>query len=968
MATKPNYSRPQQPQLSLRTTRAKEDSHVDSISASDTSNIPKPSPTTSKVTTTARPRRAIGNTKTLKAAWDHNASVHVRNSDSYPAQQLPKKPPPAQAVRRSTLPSQQIPRRATPSPTRPATGDSVTSPDYSSPPKGLEDVYQRIADEENLAAQEGAISDEDASDGQRYPRDQARINRLRKSSPLSFRSSRRNSPRPRSFADRVQEVEDKENYVEGQTDGTRASGLSFLDNMTDQALAAKLTPHTIDRARDRARLERALHKDSPVFGNARSRGLLTEENLQERGSVEHNEAANGSSAGSVSSGRLDAPLNVPKTWGSRAKPQKDWLKRIYSPKGSIQDGQNTSQIDWTAAAADVPLPSVEEGTPSRPPSSDHSIPPSIKPQSSLDRIRQWEMNDFTEKSLPVSQSPPVRQRNALLDDIRDREIESLEKQAVATSRIGELREKESREHIRKSRSPSTGANRPVIEDVRKAEAMAAQLDTGDEGVPKSSTPIPHLEKNEVSCASRRGSIHGDQRPIQKKSESRESLRRLSQALNNNSRPSSLLEEWSLVAKKNNLNAVNGEALLGSDTTGPDTNHKGSVPYPTADKIMKTPAAPGAWTDTILPDTVRTLKSKNVVPKYLKTPHVTGAWIDTPLPAGKRPSSLPVQDSIMEEEAATDTLQDSKIQEAAKARSHSDSEAIESMPAPNRGLELPRSALGDLIDKARRNRIDSPERHDTLNIGDGTLDSLEDLLTLDATDMTTLMRVSAHLEAKQPDGANALGDEGELLERLGTKLDRLRNNIHDARKGISKLEHQVVQSEGQGDNRSRGPCQSCGCPRGWIPVDTPRKVYLALPIPRVLSDRKQGQWVPRPTMLGYSLFLFTSWFLAEKLACAYYCKPLYAAFYHRPVEPEPFPGRALPTMLWRWFIRPWFWPLWTLLWPLIKALGIGLGFWDGFVDMPLGAGVMSEKGYSWEQHVGASPVQGPDLSMMNDELL
>ena len=768
MASKTSSNFRQHPP-SLRTSIPNGNSQEDSGIASDASNIPKPSPKTARPAPTARPRRAIGNTKTLKAAWDHSASARPRNGDASSAYHIDKTALPAQPRRESPAPLQQKHRGSTPSPPRPATGDSLASPEYSSPPKGLEDTYQRIADEELLAAQEGAISDEEASDGaSRYSRDHARVDRLRRSSPGPLRNSRRNSPRPRSVIDLIQEAESKENLLEGDTDATQASGMSFLENMTDQALAAKLTPHAIDRAKDRVRLERALQKDSPMFSKIRSREPLTEENLQ-RGSGNEGGATNGSSADSISSSRRDAPLNVPRTWGSRAKPQNDWLKRIYSPSGS--PNHDTSHVDRPATADDVPFAQA--------PSSNHSTPTSARSQTSLDQ--------------------------------------------------------------------------------------------------------------------------------------------------------------------------------------------------TGNSIAQTPAAPGAWTDTILPDTIKTLK-QGTLPKYLQTPHVTGGWIDTPLLAAKRPSSVPLQRPIAEEDegAGTDAAGE------AEARSHSDSEAVNPLSNQQKALDIPRSALDGLLEKAKRTRAQSPERMDTFNMGDATLDSLEDLLTLDATEMTTLIRMSAQLDAKPPENAISIGTEGELLERLGTKLDRLRTNIHDARKGISKLEHQVSHSDGSinGDERPlrKGPCRTCGCPggststSGWVPTNTASRVYLAVPLPRIFHDRQPSQWILRPTPLGYILLACGGWYCAEQLMCAYYCKPLYASFYHRPPEPEPFPGRALPTMLWRWFIRPWFWPLWTILWPFIKAFGMMLGVWDGFVDVPLGAGVESALGYSWERSREAKTGSGLDVSMMNDEFL
>lgn len=986
------------PPLSLRTTPSNDEFLSDSLL--NDSKIPSPSPTRSGAGATARPRRAIGNTRTLKDAWEHSgkAKFGYASNSQIVVNSSGLKPATTQTQRRSTTPGRNRPGKSTPSPPRPNTAGSISSPysDFSSPPKGLEDVYQRIRDEENLAAQEGELSEEDGllEDQQRNLRDRSRLERIRRSaSPMSLRGSRQNSPRSLSAMRDVEEADNKENVLEAETALSQPSGMSFLESMTDQVLAAKLTPHTLDRARDKARLEKALRQDSPMFEKYRSsREPLVEGNIHRRNSQEEENSTNGSSNGSVNSGRLDAPLNVPRNWGSRAKSQKGWLKRVYNPNGSTNnDNADSSQIDWTAAAADVALPTVEDSSSARGTS---STPTSIAPKRSLDRIRQLELNDFTAQSLQVSQSPPVRQRNTALDEIREREISSLEKQAVTTNRLGELRQKESQEQIQIPRSMSVGADQPVANDIKRAEERVKKtmdLEGNGEAIPDTPIVIYRAQRT-ANESSSDDAGKGNRHLNHTRESSNDSLRKLARAYSQSPRPSSSSEDWSLVEKDEKANAQGSKsanqfvysqrASDNADSTEPVLKGQTLPPF------APTPVVTGAWQDTILTDDSKPETQQEAASKDLKTPRVTGAWIDTPLATNRKYAPLRSQTPVEEvdEEAAKTTERSSTAPQ--------DSLGVQSHPNLHHGHEasqqqnantFPRSALGALLDKAKLNREASNEdRNDTLLLGDVTIDSLEDLLTLDNTDMTTLVRLGAQLEAgdRQNEDAPPLGTEAELLDRLGSKLDRLRTNIHDARKGISNLERQVSHGDGQGGTNGQrplriGPCQTCGCPggstptetRGWVPVNTPRKVYLTLPIPRVLNDRKSDQWLPRPTLLGFLALTITIWFLSEKFMCAYYCHPLYAEFYEWPSEPEPRPGVALPTMLWRWLIRPWLNPILSIFWPVIKAFGMMLGLWDGFVDDPRAKGPFAAGGGQLLGGGGGVDVgSGPELSMTNDEYI
>jgi hypothetical protein len=1021
------------PVYSLGRTPPSDDFFTDSLL--DTSKIPTPSPTRplDGKEPAYKPRRAVGNIKTLKAAW--NASPKpARPSSSASDRTRPRsqqsKPAPIQTTRRSPAPTRKQDPAATPSPRRRTLTDLQSPTSESSPPKGLTDVYQRIADEEDLAAQEGEIGDEEdytedsmAIGGVHLNGDRALIDRIRRSrSPSSFPGSRGRSPQVHaSDANKEHHHHDDDTVLSDPT------GMSFLRDLTDQALAAKLTPHTIDRAKDRARLDRALQKDSPIaFSRAYSRQNagstvgapqkdspvafsraytnskpgLSSENIQNLyGEVDKEDRTERSSTGSAITERSEPPPNVPRTWGTKGKVGKEWLHKLHDRNGSPNNKSlktqvpESSQIDWTAAAAEVPLPSVEGSSTSKNISPDPSRPATLHRAPSFDRTKEWDLNDFTGQSLQVSSTPPVRVRTNVLDQLRDKEIESLEKRAVTTNRLGEIRKKDSRELLQKvSRSPSVGSKRDLSgADFSRFKSREVKFEDGGEPIPD--TPIVIYEGTSSDNKDAKDGEIASQGLSQGREDSLNTLQRLARAMTDSPRPSSSPEDWSLVGK------VEGSGVLPSvsngDTAKPtlhmDLSRKsskqvadieGTPQGAKAADYAKTPVVTGAWTDTVLPDTVKTVKRQNESSRYKRTPHINaGGWIDTPMPNGIRQSSAMAPMSVEEiPEGLTDGL-DGKFSKSDLAGANDPDANIQKQP------EMPKSALAGLLDKAKRkltaqDGAASRESNDTLNLGDATIESLEDLLTLDNADMTTLIRMGAEFEAREQmlrggtkDHASA---ESELLERLGSKLHQLRTNIHDARKGISKLEHQVSHSEGPDDQQVGGndtSCKACGSVSGGLeslPTTTGTRVYLAVPLPRFFHDRRKGDWLPRPTLLGWTTLAFSLWYFSESTMCDRYCHPLYAEYYEWPTEPEPRFGYALPTMLWRWsrireFGPALFGPLWTLLVALVRIVGQVFGLTDGFVDNLPPRSKVLRKPIAFDERI-PKPKWGPDLSMMNDEYL
>lgn len=1016
-----------------RPNNANDDFFTDSLL--DTSRIPTPSPSKKQVksASASRPRRALGNTRTLRAAWDATAGSGPLSSTGDNLRSLQDKSKPAPAPRRGRSPVNPVKAQPISSPPRPRQSSlPIASPnsDASSPPRGLNDVYQRIADEERLAAQEGEVVEDDftnstMSQDDYVDDDRMRVNRIRSSqSPLTFRSSSRNAPQAPAT-----EV-DKENHSDhnGLTD---VSGMSFLENMTDQVLAAKLTPHAQDRARDRARLDKAIQKTTPLaFSKAQvgSRHALTSENLRRSGrGGEYTGSLRSSSNGSIRNEDINPPPNVPRTWGSKGRIEKDWLRKIHDRNASPADGTSadvgkaTPPIDWTAAAAEVPLPSLEASLTPRREDSRHSTPASLSKQTSLDRIRQWELNDFTGNNLQVSDSPPVRVRGNLPDNFRDREIETLEKRAVTTSRLGEIRKMNSRELLMgKPRSTDLEAHK--VEDQPSPEnkdAIITTIEEGD-GEPIPDTPIV-VYKASTNGVKERENAKGH--PVHDRRDSRDSLQRLARAISESPRPSSTPEEWSLIKEEAEsatpVNHKSERLQHASRKPSKDESRGLFVRRSRSADAARTPIVTGAWTDTILPDTIKTVKQRQAPSKYAQTPHVTGGWVDTPAPHAQRQSSAIVPNPIEERPGEPTTID--LIEQDPRGP---ENVAIDTNPATKRPPNLPR-ALSNLLTKAKR-KIATRDQHsptteeeeantDTLNLGDATIESLEDLLTLDNADMTTLLRMGAEFEAREdlgPDKGGGVATETELLERLGTKLERLKTNIHDARKGISKLEHQVsLPSEHSNTGASvdklgngqllASPCQACGCVRAGpaSPSSSNAKLYLTIPIPQFHFPRlwypsrsysshdAHPLWsrLPRLTPIGWFTLGVWLWYVSESVLCARYCHPEFAEYYTWPDRGqrgrrERYGGDLEPRwgwILWTLLRRSWMGGLGRLIWLLLRLaarwVGMLAGWTDGFASEAMGttnhsaAGVGPGVGHGVSVSGGGNDVV-LDTTMVHDEFL
>ena len=1092
----------------------------------NTSYIPSPSPpkNAARQSVGARPRQAFANGKSLAAAFKATANITDENMPPSSTSSSGWKLPPHVAKRRpiqntpltpprpATTSSKEPERMRTPSPDR-GRQAAVASPasSASSPPRGLAEAYQRIVDEENLAGQENEDMDEGEDDMTNYgyhythpdrshDTDRVRLQQIRDSaSPISLKASRRASPLGTIAEIALAEDMEREHEIDVPKTGSE-SGVSFLDNITDDSIGRALAQH----ARDEQKLNGLVKRDGQPFSRARvgERGGLTVENLRRKDSSNES-SGSGTVGGSISSRGSEPSLNIPREWGRKGKGGKDWLSRINSrsrkftgaspidPKVAITtdpDGKESAGrvVDWVAAAADVPLPSVEEGASHAGLSSQSSTPMSmLHGKTSIGRVREWEVNDndFTARSLQVSDSPPLRIRNATLDRIREREIESLEKRAVTTNRLGELRGKSSmetlgrrspkihvKEHQRQMSSDMEISSRqrtssgelplqPIFDDNHDPDDddLEGPSESEEQGDPIPDTPVV-IYKSFPKIANGNGdgtqtASEKDKRPSSRPSfnrdDSRDLLRSLARATSASPSPtkehdpnghSDAETSGNEIAKEQTRERAVHEAASqpGARATGmADSNgsaklqrrFKGSkktaeTPQQTKSKVyLETPLVTGAWIDT-----AKTPQQKPTM--NLKTPLVTGAWIDTPLPTSGRGLPGPTPEDL---DAVKDLATGVDDQLPGKQDPHPiapTTPSLKKQALGDTGPDRPKSALAAILEKAkrkpgRRKTTDAPtsEEDNTLALGDDTIQSLEDLVVKESSDMdvSALLKPeesAIDLDTDKNNGPLTVTQKARQIELLGydrltARLSKLGLSIRDAKKGIATLEQAVSNNTGDDQCTEAGefhdfiwPCQKCGCPgrnngalvrssdaRGW---------EISIPTPR-LWRWDDGDWRPRLTWLGLvtlGAFLVMAeiivwyvpyargcpgWHLARKstndCACSdMYSPPFYAT---RMVSfgvdlDRPRPPFILAKLLWRSPIGYILKPLWFVFALMLKSFTKSLAWLVRFVyefafGERDGTGHGGISGNRMRQPVARDmriprPSWGPDLSMMDDDYI
>lgn len=1023
----------------------------------NTSYIPSPSPPKSptRQDVRARPRQTLINSRSLAAAFkatpqvvnDENRPISSSSSD-HKSTSHPLKPRPTQSIPRAKSRSPSKPARSpvrarTPNPLR-GRALSFTSPaaSDSSPPRGYAEAYQRIVEEENLAQEESVEDMEDITgyDFNEQDRsqdlDNMRLQRIQHSaSPVSLKASRRASPRGVNGRGAQGEVDDKEN-IGHDSDGE--SSASYMENITDTSMDSGSSQY----AKDLQRLQGALNNGKKAFSKARvgDRVGLTIENLQRKGS--NDSLGSAFSAGSLSNRGSDPSVNVPKAWGRKAKPGKDWLSRINNRSGKLtgdvpkrhssgdqiiaanQKREWAEPIDeWVATASEVPLPSVE-GSSQTASSSQGSTPTTaVHRSSSLDRRRLWEVNDdeFTGRSFQVSDSPPIRIRTGALDRIREQEIEYVEKRAVATSRLGELRKTSSAPSPRRrigfqeaqgDDSDGLGEASPQRQASGKSPRQSEQLDPdqGDapeptpdgtgEAIPDTPIVIYRANSNGTVSSSEKSARQPElkaqksRRPSHGRKDSHDLLKRLAKATSASPSP----------AKQSN-EPDQSISLEGQDQIQQTPQN----PRPTSD--LMTPVVTDAWVNQTMEDMPQV--SSADVNLNLKTPLVTGAWIDTPLPTGGRGPPMPTpSDAQDQKELGNGNLGAAELIHRLSPNAITERPKLQSQaPLKYSGPPLPKSALQEIINDARapkqekqpkRTSSNSESEEDpTLHLGDSTIQSLEDLIVNDE-DFSTLLAPTPSSPDTEPSSSepspssqavtttsrsSRLSDLQSYTHLL-SRLTNLAPSLRASKNQIASLERTISSSPPQPQTTPHPnnqtecteagefhdfiwPCHRCGCPGRMDPPPDLQPLLdhltsITVPIPRLWRRGRHRR--PRLTNLGLVTLLACALYCAEMYARARFCHPVYARSmvgYGVDIH-APRPPFVLAKVLYRYTsLGTVVAPFYHLVRVLIKLIASLVGYLAGLVMGAAGEGVRQP--VSSDPRI-PRPDWGPDLRMMDDEYL
>lgn len=709
------------------------------------SSIPSPSPPKENARPGIRPkpRQKLGTPRSLaasfKAASDQS---HWPSSPISPERKSALHAPfvrsPQSNARSTAKPPSRptyLPRRVTtPEPTR-GRKFSVVSPSSSasSPPRGLAEAYQRIKNEENLAEQDGdeVMADgmgshaNDQLDQERRELDRIRSQRLEDAaSPTSMKASRLSSPW-RLDEENLQ-AKNHRNEMENSSHLSESeSGTSNMDNITGASSAGEISPY----AKDMERVNRAI-KSGPLFTKRSRLGNGT--NLTRLKPPERSDESSDSTHGSESVSSVGSTLyaNVPPQWGRKSRPAKDWLNRISTKSGGLagetlknnsvdnlapeKSGHDEAVDGWVMTGVQG-LKSDEDQLSQRGGLQPNHTSSTGGQKQSLERVEEWELNedDFTGGSLQVSDSPPIRVRNAVLDPIIEREIDSLAKRAVTTNRLGEIRVKTSeenlgrklhvqsaedlslgsvesdRETLRRKRSSLKFPLKPFIENRSYSSMSGAVLGSGGDPIPNSPITVYRSNSNVSNSENAPSGIKTDEEKVSYhrsshgRADSRDLLRELARATSQSSTPTTTTSTRTTTPTKEGE-----EADVHAETTGKDKGVAFSdepqlevetiaalQPAEVEDKNKNLDIPPSvenirtqkplqqmarhsksfedlkAPQEKPLEQTPRQLRSTT----DLKTPVVTGAWIDTPFPTSDHGPLLQRVNDIEEKNLRIETV-------------------------------------------------------------------------------------------------------------------------------------------------------------------------------------------------------------------------------------------------------------------------------------------------------------------------
>ncbi|KAG9693071.1 hypothetical protein KCU95_g1561, partial [Aureobasidium melanogenum] len=465
------------------------------------------------------------------------------------------------------------------------------------------------------------------------------------------------------------------------------SDLSSLDGLDE--FGRKLLQHTKDAQRVSALTQsHAFSKAKPLPRAALSLDNLERNNAYNPPSYQsdHHPA---SLSGSTAS---DPPLNPPRAWGRKGRPNHTWMRHIHDdPQSNIQSSPN---IDWADAANDSLYSSAHASPPQR---RTRTLSKQAVVEQHDSYVDQWEPDqDFSAASLLVS-TPAVPSRSRLtIDQIREREVQTYEAHASSSAR-------------RQLRQQSTNETVSHTHRDTYAEAVASTV-AQKENIPLAPRQSARSLYKTVETTQKMPTT--TPRPAQRKADSLALLKRLSRTPSASPSPTTAKDAmpvnnpprqdtaWSdKYPKQGTRSLFRGDSPQAPEVVkGPEVVYVEQGDSSQAPEVVEiTESAPSEPLVTPSRPIERQLPAK--------TPVVMGAWIDTPQTA--RQSNAP---AISQSDHRT-TGPSEPIAEDPQQRSISE---------PN----LPTSALDAVLQDFRNGKR---REDDDTTLGDSTIASLEGVM-------------------------------------------------------------------------------------------------------------------------------------------------------------------------------------------------------------------------------------------------
>jgi hypothetical protein len=683
----------------------------------------------------------------------------------------------------------------------------------------------------------------------------------------------------------------------------------------------------IQNARDERRLKEALHGSHRVqaFRKARVGPLgLTIDNLERNNA--HNDVAVGANAhvqfksppSSSGSARSDPAIHAPAGWGRKSRSNRNWMRSITHE----EQAQTPPPADETANGLYDDQYQQQMGDESYPRQSIEDSPLSHKSTPRNDRSAEWDLT-FELNEASIIASTPYRPRNTILDDIRQRERESLEADGTPDSppaetqpRLSSTTNDTEAPEVPPQSSPSPGRrlrNRTNSwKSIGKSQAVTG---TGKENSPvtvyKTSTESVSIWEQPAVAGTRRGPV----RPVRhNRADSQDLLRRLARASNTPSprpqtapmnQPSNssqtMPNDTSPTPAHTKEKPAEEERVPEASVQPAATSQETKSQQKEVKETPKEPEAPSAASPEKEADDVDvTPMPSEGLALVAKTPVVTGAWVDTPGPRAGRTQISIARSRSRSPKKGSPRKNRSPEKSTAPTVNEAPVETAVEVVRP----QLPTSALHAVVQEAK-----AQGWRQSADYGDSTINSLEDLVSTPPEveiDEDTLQGLQLPTITPRNDAERQRQQELLHLHRMNDRLRAARTSIRDASRGMKRVEDRVEHGE-ETESGEKVIIRECPCAiegHQWSIWRTPRKLFWDA---KLKTKRRGTNWrtLGGLTTLSLLMLLLFLWWISEEIACELYCQHPYATYSpytfsvnpHAPQFPFVIPTLAYQNLFW-----------------------------------------------------------------------